>query len=587
MYLFEKIFEYECNRPINCDWIENIFIFTNKFKPGLCKKKKQYTWKKYTKYKYFILKNFLCANNFDTTKKEHLLDIFSTTQNKLLALYKFKNICLFKTKKLLDDQMDLNFNPLSEMSSRYKIDIIQDNIRQQFSIFDLTRIINTSLSYEYNFFPDPTKIKNPWNNKPFSIANLYNIYFFIKNNSNINMSILFSRFYQSNFCLNHFELYNQFIIKNYIIENCHLFDESKKVIYIHVMLDYYNSKYKSFAINIDLRFPVKRLIDVMDKYIKLYLLAIYSYEDDLRIKYKSILMRRLRTFNKENPFFGRRIVSLSVKKLYYMSRLYYEEKHIIFLPDNVYFPKPDMILLDQQCYLVDYIENNNYSIFPIFDSTSQYDNREQKIIELLSPIIKKYTFNETQLDIIKNKYYSIVCEKIQAGNNTSDRLNDDEDQYQDQDQDNDTETYTDDLDDNEITNNEITNNVMSDNDQILDQSFDTEDTYDSDEIDETIIHPIIDQADISIDSDNDIMDDNININSFEHNTADLHINDSNHNQIENQSENINTTDVNLTQQARHTLILRLDYFQRNDLMNEEDYQHIIRSILQLVDDDML
>jgi hypothetical protein len=587
MYLFEKIFEYECNRPINGNWIENIFIFTNKFKPGLCKKKKQYTWKKYTKYKYFILKNFLCANNFDTTKKEHLLDIFSTTQNKLLALYKFKNICLFKTKKLLDDQMDLNFNPLSEMSSRYKIDIIQDNIRQQFSIFDLTRIINTSLSYEYNFFPDPTKIKNPWNNKPFSIANLYNIYFFIKNNSNINMSILFSRFYQSNFCLNHFELYNQFIIKNYIIENCHLFDESKKVIYIHVMLDYYNSKYKSFAINIDLRFPVKRLIDVMDKYIKLYLLAIYSYEDDLRIKYKSILMRRLRTFNKENPFFGRRIVSLSVKKLYYMSRLYYEEKHIIFLPDNVYFPKPDMILLDQQCYLVDYIENNNYSIFPIFDSTSQYDNREQKIIELLSPIIKKYTFNETQLDIIKNKYYSIVCEKIQAGNNTSDRLNDDEDQYQDQDQDNDTDTYTDDLDDNEITNNEITNNVMSNNDQILDQSFDTADTYDSDEIDETIIHPIIDQADISIDSDNDIMDDNISINSFEHNTADLHINDSNHNQIENQSENINTTDVNLTQQARHTLILRLDYFQRNDLMNEEDYQHIIRSILQLVDDDML
>lgn len=581
MYLFEKIFEYECNRPINGHWIENIFIFTSKFKPGLCKKKKQYTWKKYLKYKYFILKNFLCANNFDTAKKEHLLDIFSTTQNKLLALYKFKNICLFKTKKLLDDQMDLNFNPLSETSSRYKIDIIQDKIRQQFSIFDLTRIINTSLSYEYNFFPDPTKIKNPWNNKPFSIANLYNIYFFIKNNSNINMSILFSRFYQSNFCLKHFELYNQFIIKNYIIENCHLFDESKKVIYIQVMLDYYNSKYKSFAINIDVRFPVKRLIEVMDKYIKMYLLAIYSYEDDLRIKYKSILMRRLRTFNKENPYFGRRIVSLSVKKLYYMSRLYYEEKHIIFLPDNVYFPKPDMILLDQQCYLVDYIENNNYSIFPIFDSTSQYDNREQKIIELLSPIIKKYTFNDTQLDIIKNKYYSIVCEKIQAGNNTSDILNDD----QDQDQDQDTDTYTDDLVDNEVT-----NNVMSDNDEILDQSFDTEDTYDSDEMDETIIHPIIDQADISIDSDNDVMDDNISINSFQHNTADLYINDSSDNQIENTSQNLintNTNSLNLTQQARHTLILRLDYFQRNDLTNEEDYQHIIRSILQLVEDDML
>ena len=49
MYLFEKIFEYECNRPINSHWIENIFIFTSKFKPGLCKKKKQYNWKKYLK----------------------------------------------------------------------------------------------------------------------------------------------------------------------------------------------------------------------------------------------------------------------------------------------------------------------------------------------------------------------------------------------------------------------------------------------------------------------------------------------------------------------------------------------------------
>ncbi len=596
MYLFEKIFEYECNKPINSDWIDNIFIFTSNFTSCSCKKKKQYTWKKYLKYKYFVLKNFLCANNFDAVKKEHLLDIFSTTQKKLLALYKFKNICLFKTKKCLGDQMDLNFNPLSEISSRYKIDIIQDNIRQQFSIFDLTRIINTSLSYEYNFFPDPTKIKNPWNNKPFSISNLYNIYFFIKNTANINMSILFSRFYESNFCLKHFELYNQFIIKNYIIENCHLFDENKKAIYIRVMLDYYNSKYRSCSINIDTRFPVKRLIEVMDKYIKLYLLAIYSYEDDLRIKYKSILMKRLRTFNKENPYFGRRIVSLSIKKLYYMSRLYYEEKNIMFLPHDVYFPKPDMIMLDQQCYLVDYTENNNYSIFPIFDSINQTDYREQKIIEL-SPIIKRYTFNETQLDIIKKKYYSIACEQINSGNITPNVL----------------------TDDNEID--DISDNDIADNEQPLDQSFDTEDTYDTDDdtvddtvddtiddtiddtvddtdityyMDEPVIHPIIEQTDISIDSNDN---DNISINNFEDHNIGYSIDSSQNHIDENYSQNhiedtsrnlieiINTNGVNLTHQATHTLILRVDYFQSNDSIYQADYQHIIRSLLQLVDDD--
>jgi hypothetical protein len=342
------------------------------------------------------------------------------------------------------------------------------------------------------------------------------------------------------------------------------------------MLDYYNSKYRTLAINIDTRFPVKRLIEVMDKYIKLYLLAIYSYEDDLRIKYKSILMKRLRTFNKENPYFGRRIVSLSVKKLYYMSRLYYEENNIIFLPDNVYFPKPDMIILDQRCYLVDHSESNNYSIFPIFDSNSQSDYREQKIIEL-SPIIKKYTFNETQLDIIKKKYYSIACEQTNSGNITPNVLTDEADSDQD------TDTYTDDIIDNEVT-----NNVTADNVQILDQSYDTEDTYDSDEMDETVIYPIIEQPDISIDSDtdtmDDIMDDNISINSFEEHTADVHINDSSVDSSQNIVD-INTNAVNLNQQARHTLILRLDYFQRNELTNEEDYQHIIRSILQLVDDD--
>ena len=164
----------------------------------------------------------------------------------------------------------------------------------------------------------------------------------------------------------------------------------------------------------------------------------------------------------------------------------------------------------------------------------------------------------------------------------------DSDQDSDQDEDQDTDTYTDDLVDNEMTNNEITNNVITDNDEILDQSFDTEHTYDSDEMDETIIYPIIDHTDLSIDSDTDIMDDNISINSFEDHASDLYINDSSDNQVENTSQNLintNTNGLNLTQQARHTLILRLDYFQRNDLTNEEDYQHIIRSILQLVEDD--
>jgi len=418
MYVFEKLFKHQYDKISDETNITNIFLFSSYFTSNACKKRTHYTWRKYIKYKYFMLKNYLNVNRNDKDKKEHTIQIYSSTQRSLLALYKFKNICLFKTKKYLTEQVDLNFNPLSEVSNRYKIDIIQDKTRQQFSIFDLTRIINTSLSYEYNFFPEPTKIKNPWNNKPFSITNLYNMYFFIKH-SNINMSVLFSRFFQSNFSLEHFENYNQFIIKNYIVENCHLFDETKKAIYIRSMIEYFNSKYMDSTSNIDINndrhFPSKRLVEVMEKYLKHYLMAMYSYEDDLMIKHTDILVKELKLFQKQNPYFGRKIICLSIKKIYYISRLHYEEKQSFFIPTDIYFPTPDMIMLEQKCYFVGCVYQEAYSMFPIFDKVISSRKCKLKIATIFN-VIKDYKFNEQQLEIINNKYYPIVCKKLQAAN---------------------------------------------------------------------------------------------------------------------------------------------------------------------------
>jgi len=414
MYVFEKLFKHQYDKISDKTNIINIFLFSSYFTSNVCKKRTRYNWIKYIKYKYFILKNYLNMSMNDINKVEHTIQIYSYTQRSLLALYKFKNICLFKTKKHLTEPMDLNFNPISELSDSYKIDIIQHKIRYQFSIFDLRRIINTSLSYEYNFFPEPTKIKNPWNNKPFTITNLYNIYFFIKN-SNINMSVLFSRFFHSNFSLEHFEIYNQFIIKNYVIENCHLFDEHKKEIYIRSMIDFVNNKYMNSIITIDRHFPVKRLVEVMEKYLKQYLLAMYSYEDDLMIKHTNILIKQLKLFNKQNPSFGRKIICISIKKLYYISRLYYEEKEFFIIPSGTYFPKPDMIMLEQKCYFVGCVYEEVYSTFPIFDKVMSSSKCELKITNI-SSLIKDYKFNEQQSNIIYNKYYPIIREKIQSSN---------------------------------------------------------------------------------------------------------------------------------------------------------------------------
>jgi len=99
MYVFEKLFKHQYDKISDETNIANIFLFSSYFTSNTCKKRTHYTWKKYIKYKYFMLKNYLNVNQNDTDKKEHIIQIYSSTQRSLLALYKFKNICLFKTKK--------------------------------------------------------------------------------------------------------------------------------------------------------------------------------------------------------------------------------------------------------------------------------------------------------------------------------------------------------------------------------------------------------------------------------------------------------------------------------------------------------
>jgi len=379
-----NIFEHFFNKEI--EKYPGFNLFNTYFQSNFPTKKDSYGWKKYIKYKYFILKNYLFQNNFNSSID--ILPIFNNVQRKLLALYKFKHICLMKTNKYLNEQIDLNFNPISSLNSKYYITLIHNKYKSQFSMFDLIRIINSSLSYEVNFFPEPRKIKNPWDNKPFSLSNLYNIYFFIKQ-SNLTMPTLFSRFFESNFDLKHFENYNQFIIKDYIIDNCHLLTDSRKLSYIRSMITNYNRKnikgINSF--NIDKKFPSKRLIEVMDKFIKPHLLANYSYESTIRIKYRMKLNKLLREFKKQSPIFGRKIVSLNIRKIYYISRLIYEENQHIFLPLNSYIPKPEFISLEDKGYFVDFKELNNYSLFPIFESSNKCKDIVEK--EKYYPIIKK------------------------------------------------------------------------------------------------------------------------------------------------------------------------------------------------------
>lgn len=410
MNIFEHFFNKELEK------YKEFNLFNTYFQSNFSTQKDSYDWRKYIEYKFFILKNYLFQNTINSSTD--ILPIFNSVQRKLLALYKFKQICLLKTNKSLNEQIDLNFNPISSMNSKYYITLIHNKHKSQFSMFDLIRIINSSLSYELNFFPEPKKIKNPWDNEPFSISNLYNIYFFIKK-SNLTMPTLFSRFFESNFDINHFENYNQFIIKDYIIDNCHLLTDSRKMSYIRSMIATYNRKNIKInnTLNIDKKFPSKRLVEVMGKFIKPFLLANYSYESDIRIKYRMKLNKLLREFKKQNPLFGRKIISLSIRKIYYISRLIYEEKQCIFLPFNSYIPKPEFISIEDKGYFIDFKESNIYTTFPVFESSNK-SIIENKNILLSSNTIKEINFTNEQMIIIKEKYYHVINDLLNSATTT-------------------------------------------------------------------------------------------------------------------------------------------------------------------------
>ena len=480
MDVFKKIFQHEIdNYYLNKNIPSSMFNFEILFAPKIITTSiKKYGWLKFIRYKYFVLENFLKYpdKHFQNENiKKDILEIFFRVQKKIMSLYKFKNILLFKSKNYLTEQVDMSFSPLCELSDSYKIELVQNKVKYMFSLFDLIKIINSSLSYNYNFFTEPSAIKNPWNNKIFNDSCIYNIYYAILKTS-IPMPILLLQFVKSNLCLKDFDAYNQLIIKNYIIENSHLFSEDKKIKYIRQLIYYFNDRSVN-KITVDKNFPKKKLLLAMNEFIKPYLKAVYSYEADLRIRYRMIFFRKMKNFVSNNPMFGRRLISFQIRKLYYLSCLKYVENKLLFLSDSTYIPTPDMIMLKEKSFFIDFVNTNNYSMFPQFDSYKKNAKVVQKYdYKHISKNIKNYRFSQSELELIEEKYKNIIKEELNSISTTPtssliDTNSEDNDitneyNYNSGDDESEEDEYDDDDDErteNENNNNNTTNNNTTNN----------------------------------------------------------------------------------------------------------------------------
>jgi hypothetical protein len=217
--------------------------------------------------------------------------------NRFARAYKYK-----KAKVGIDTDLGLNKINLRKSNT---IVIYQNGVKYLFVIQDLINIIDSCLTNDNVFFADPIPIKNPYNNLKFSAANLYNIYFFVKERNFI-MPTLLHLFFLSNFNLQHFTIEHESYLRDISIKK---YIQNTPASMLHqkaqtlLTLNRYSSR-----LRICKEFPKNDLVEVMRPYMYLYFISEYSLQTDKRHKYQIYLDDRLKQLYYFNPRFGRKYI---------------------------------------------------------------------------------------------------------------------------------------------------------------------------------------------------------------------------------------------------------------------------------------
>ena len=318
------------------------------------------------KYKFDYINQILNNIFLSEQTKEKYLNLFSKIQKTIYYLKKFGYICKFKKMKIQVDY-DLLLNPIN-IQDKNSFCIIQDNFKFLFTIRDLINIIETALSNSPGFFLNILAPKNPFNNTPFSLSCLYNIYFKVKESQFI-MPILFHLFFLCNFDKMNFVLEYEAVIRDYAIKKF-IFNTPAKLLKKEIMEMLDDNVYTRKLI-IDKDFPKETLGIVMKPFLYYYYIVKYSVKGtEKTFLYKSILYYKLKLFYLFNSNFGRKYFKIDGKK----KIISFNTKHLLFKEININ---------DNYLYSVNIIPVNNIINQ---ENSSQDDNSIQSESELESEL---------------------------------------------------------------------------------------------------------------------------------------------------------------------------------------------------------
>jgi len=243
-------------------------------------------------------------NPFYSNKTKHeLANIFRIMQRYNNAFKHFMHRWRYIRFIRYENNCDLRLNSLSSYNPVQIISIVEDITIYDFCLPDLIKIINNALLYQENLFASPTLPKNPYTNLPFSIHNLYNIYFFIFASSQIMPPLLYL-FFLSNFNIGIFYINNEPLLReNSIKSHCNEISTDAKFNDILTMLNTFAKYVPNIIIHV--HFPKQTLIDKLGCLLPDYLTYQYSYYPTKKTLSRKKIKQFLITLNNDFPKFGR------------------------------------------------------------------------------------------------------------------------------------------------------------------------------------------------------------------------------------------------------------------------------------------
>ena len=249
-------------------------------------------------WKFRSIQTILVKNPFISIKaRNDVLEFFSSAQRFYHSLRLFACIVKRKQCKKFECDMDLLMNPLNETRPSHRITIYENSTAYEFKLGDLETLANKRLSHSPSFFADPQPLTNPYTNLPFSLPNLYRIYFKIRETC-LSFPILLHRLFLCGFDLDTFMATSEVEIREFAIKDfCRNASEKQKHRKLSAML-YLNRRLAGHDSRI---LSSKNTIDKVKHLLPHYLTYRYSLNPTLKFRAERYIANELHYLTLDGP----------------------------------------------------------------------------------------------------------------------------------------------------------------------------------------------------------------------------------------------------------------------------------------------